>query len=579
MTTDPGTRTARLAEEIGTIRKNRRGKIFVALVFPSPYAVGMANLGLQTIYGLLNRRAEVVCERVFLPESAPPAAGRLATLESGRPVAEADIVAFSIAFENDYPNLLALLAAAGLPLFSCERTARHPLVIAGGVACTLNPEPIAPFCDAFLIGEAEESLPAFMDGFDPAADREGLLPAAARRVPGLYVPRCYRPEYRPDGTLARFAPQADVPPRIHRPRLAELDREATVSTVTSPHTAFGDAFLVEIGRGCAHGCRFCSTGFAARPPRFRATAALEAAVRRGLAHGRRIGLVGAAVSDLPGLGELCAGFDGEGASFTFSSLRADALTPGLARVLARSGVKTATIAPEAGSERLRRVINKGVTEEQVLAAAETLLAHGIPNLKLYFMVGLPTETAEDIEAIIALVKAVKHRFLKLSRGRGAIGTVSVSVNSFVPKAFTPFQWAAMADVPALKGKLKRLAAALRRIPNVRFSGDIPRWAYVQGLLARGDRRVAGILAAVHAHGGNWARALKETAVNADFFALRERPREELFPWDFIAAGVDKQFLWDDYQRALAGRPGAACRPGSCRLCGACGAAEEGAGGR
>lgn len=534
----------------------------------------MANLGLQTVYGLLNRLPEVVCERVFLPESGLPPAGRLTTLESGRPVGEADIVAFSVAFENDYLNLLDLLEAAGLPLRSAERLARHPLVIAGGVAVTLNPEPLAEFCDAFLLGEAEESLPAFLEGFDPAADREAFLRAAAGRVPGLYVPRFYRPEYHADGTLAAFAPVVPgVPERVRRPVLAALDAVETCSTVTTPHTAFGDAFLVEIGRGCAHGCRFCSAGFIYRPPRLRSTAALAATIRRGLARGRRIGLVGAAVSDHPGIAELCAGFGPQEASFAFSSLRADALGPELVQALARSGVKTATIAPEAGTERLRRVIHKGLTEAQVLAAAEALVAHGIPNLKLYFMVGLPTETEEDLEGIIRLVKAVKHHFLKQSRGRGAIGTIGVSVNCFVPKAFTPFQWAAMAEVAALKDKLKRLAAALRRIPNVRFHADLPRWAYIQALLARGDRRVGALLGAVQALDGNWSRAFKETPLNPDFFALRERGRSERFPWDFIDAGVDKAFLRADYERALDGRPGPACRPGECRLCGACGAAE------
>lgn len=563
------------AAEDGAVRKHWRGKTRVALVYPNRYAVGMSNLGLHAVYAILNDREDVVCERVFLPEDDAPAAGRLVTLESGQPVAAADIVAFSLSFESDYPHLLTLLRLAGIPPRASERDAAHPLIIAGGVACFLNPEPIAAFVDCFLIGEAEVILPEFLQVFRPSADRQGLLETIARSVPGAYVPRFYDVHYGPDGTLSAWVPTEEVPPRIVRPHLKDLSATATCSTVLTPDTAFGGAFLVEVGRGCPHGCRFCSAGFVYRPPRFRSEDALADTIAQGLARSSQIGLVGAAVSDLPGIASLCRRFSGPNVSLSFSSLRADALDPELLEALGRSRIKTATIAPEAGSERLRRVINKGLNEQDVLNAATALVAHGIPNLKLYFMVGLPTETREDVEAIIALVKHIKHAFLKSSRTRHVIGTLTVSISSFVPKPFTPFQWAAMAPVAELKARIKRIKAELQRVPNVRVHADLPRWAYIQALLARGDRRVADLLSRVDAAAGNWAQALKNDPLNPDFYVLRERDPNEILPWDFIDHRVTKTYLQNDYRRALEGRPGVVCRVDSCRLCGACGEASAG----
>jgi radical SAM superfamily enzyme YgiQ (UPF0313 family) len=557
------------ADEIGAIRKPWRGRTCVALAYPNHYHVGMSNLGLQTVYGLFNRYDDVVCERVFLPENGPAASGRLSTFESGRPVAEVDILAFSISFESDYPHLLTLLNQAGIPLRAVDRDEGQPLVIAGGVACSLNPEPIAVFIDCFLIGEAEIIIPEFMKAFAARGTRSALLNRIARSVPGAYVPAFYRVDYTPEGVVAAFRPLADVPEKIVRPYLADLSSAAASSTVITPHTAFGSSFLVEVGRGCPHGCRFCSAGFVYRPPRFRTPESLSRTITQGLRNSAQIGLVGAAVSDLPGLAELCRRFTGDGVNLSFSSLRADALSTELIDALRRSGVKTATIAPEAGSERLRRVINKGLCEEHILKAAADLVAHGIPNLKLYFMVGLPTETRADIAAIVTLVKHIKHEFLRSSRTRGAIGTITVSVNCFVPKPFTPFQWTAMAEVSDLKNRIKQIKAELGRVPNVRVHSDLPRWAYIQALLARGDRRTAEILLQVQASAGNWAQALKRTPLNPDFYVLRERSADETLPWDFIDHHVSKAFLQQEYRRALQGRSGAVCQTGSCRACGAC----------
>jgi radical SAM family uncharacterized protein len=555
--------------EIGAVRKQWRGKISVALVYPHRYHVGMSSLGFQTVYRLLNSFDQVVCERAFLPDDSPSQHPRPTTLESGRPIADADIIAFSISFENDYPNLLAILDRAGIPVRSRDRTNRQPLVIAGGVTCFLNPEPIAAFIDCFIIGEAEAIMPRFFQIFEPHTDRNTILKSLARNIPGIYIPAFYQARYHEDGTLAAFDPEEDVPPKIERVYLEDLDRVSTCSAVITPDTTFDRSFLVETGRGCPHGCRFCSAGFIYRPPRFRSISRLEQTINEGVRLSDRIGLVGAAVSDLPDIEKLCEKFQDRNVRISFSSLRADRLTSGLIGVLQKSNVKTATIAPEVGSERMRRVINKGITEEDILTAATALVENGIPNLKLYFMVGLPGETDADIDAIIQLVKHIKHRFLTSSRARKRIGNMTVSLNSFVPKPFTPFQWAAMDEIQTLKGKIKKIKNDLKKVSNLRINSDIPRWAYIQAMFSRGDRKVANILTAAHANQGNWAQTFKSVPVNPDFYVYRERELNEQFPWDFIDHGIKKSFLQREYQRAKKGLTTEVCQPETCRICGVC----------
>jgi radical SAM family uncharacterized protein len=555
--------------EIGTIRKSWHQKISIALVYPNRYHVGMSSLGYQTLYDLLNGLDHVVCERAFLPDGKGSQTIQPVTIESGRPIIDADIIAFSVSFENDYPHLLTILDQAGIPLRSAARSARHPLVIAGGVACFLNPEPIAPFIDCFLLGEAEGILPRFFQVFEPGGDRQELLKNLACRVPGAYVPAFYQTRYHADGTLATFEPLEDVPPKIERVYLKDLDQISTSSAVLTPHTTFDRTFLIEVGRGCPHGCRFCSAGFIYRPPRFRAMAQLKQTIDRGARLTDRIGLVGAAVSDLPGIEELCGQFNDRNIRISFSSLRADRLTPGLLSILKKSNVKTATIAPEVGSERMRRVINKGITENDVLTAATRLVENGIPNLKLYFMIGLPGETGADIDAIIKLAKQIKHCFLTSSRARRHIGTITLSLNSFVPKPATPFQWAAMDEVGTLKKKIQKIKNELKKVANLRINSDIPRWAYIQAMFSRGDRKIADILLMAHANKGNWAQTLKTAPVNSDFYVLRERNLDEKLPWDFIDHGIKKSYLRQEYQRAKQALTTPGCQVETCRLCGVC----------
>jgi len=561
-----------MKSEIGTIRKQWKGRIKVALVYPNTYHVGMSNLGFQTVYDLLNKIDHVVCERSFLPEDSGPAAGRIVAIESGSPISDFDIIAFSVSFENDYPNLLTILERAGIPLRSDDRGTPHPLVIAGGIAFFSNPEPVSPFIDCFLIGEAEAILPRFFDIALPdllSQDKRSCLKTLARNVTGAYVPAFYSTTYNPDGTVCAIEPVCDVPVKIERMYMKDLSNVPTCSAIITTDTTFDRKFLIEVSRGCPHGCRFCSTGFVYRPPRFRPFSLLDKCLQQGASMTDEIGLVGAAVSDLPDINKLCGQALEKDTRISFSSLRADALSPELLSILRQNKVKTATIAPDAGSERMRKAINKGITEEDVLNAAENLIASGIPNLKLYFMIGLPTETMDDVEAIVLLCKQIKHRFLKSSRIRKRIGEITVSLNSFIPKPFTPFQWIAMDEVRSLKKKIKKIKDGLKRVANVRVHSDIPRWAYIQALLSCGDRKVAQILLLANQNRGNWPKTLKASPVNPDFYVHRERSLDELLPWDFIDHGINKSFLKKEYKRALQGKTSPPCPIESCNICGVC----------
>lgn len=564
-------RKSRLDAETGTIRKPWQGHLHVALVYPNHYPVAMASLGFLSIYRMLNALDHVLCERAFLPDNRESADAPIRTLESGRLLSEFDGIAFSISFENDDEHVLTILKRAGLPLSSASRGASFPLIMAGGVACFLNPEPLSLFFDCFLLGEAETLVKPFFAAFDPRRDRREMLLELARNVPGVYVPGFYADTYNDDGTLRDLAAVEDVPAMVKRIYTPDIEHWDTHSPVLTPDSSFDDAFLVEVSRGCPHGCRFCSAGFVYRPYRHRPAVRLIKSMEEGARLSGKIGLMGAAVSDLPELRTLCAEGRKRDLQLGFSSLRADALDEDTVAALKAGRLKTATIAPETGSQRMRRVINKGLDETVILSAAEKLVAGGIPNLKLYFMVGLPTETDADIGAIVDLVKKIKDRFLRSSKARGRMGHITVSLNSFVPKPVTPFQWVPMDDKDSLQNKIRKIKNGLKKTPNVRVHADIPRWALIQGLLARGDRRVSGILQAVHKNNGNWAKTMKASLINPSFFLHRKRAKEEIFPWDFIDHGIHRDFLWNEYQRAMEGKTTRPCplQPHQCTVCGVC----------
>jgi len=559
----------RLHGESGAVIKNHRNRLTVALVYPHTYHIGMSNLGFLTVYRLINRSDRVVCERAFLPDENGEAVRDIRTVKSGKAIGAFDIVAFSLSFENDYPAILAILEKAGLPLESSARGTPHPLVVAGGVACFLNPEPIAPFIDCFLLDEAEINLPLFLEKLDPTADRPAVLTQIARQVPGAYVPAFHTPAYNADGTLQDRAVLPGIPATVQPPRFPDLAAEPAFSSIIAADTTFDDTYLVEVARGCPHGCRFCSAGFVYRPPRFQSVETLKWCLAEAAQRTSKVGLGGTAVADLPGLHELCRLAGEKNLQVSFSSLRADALDAELIDTLRNSRVKTATIAPDAGSERMRRIINKGISEPDILAAAEALVRRGIPNLKLYFMVGLPWETAADVDAIIALTSSIKARFLEASRSRKKIGTITVSINAFVPKPFTPFQWCPMEDRRTLQGKIKTLRKALQKIPNIRVQAENLRWSYIQALFARGDRRVAALLKSAHVNGGNWAQTFKETDQDPDFYVTRKRETSEHLPWEFIDHGLKRAFLVSEYHRAREAKTTPACTLENCHLCGLC----------
>jgi len=573
----------RLARERGAVTKEWGGRLSVALAYPNTYRLGMSNLGFQVVYDLLNRDEQIVCERFFYPDepetSLPPDRGKgLLSMESLSPLARFDLVAFSLSFENDYPHVLHMLEWGHLPLRREDRDESHPMVLAGGVTMFLNPEPLALFFDAFLLGEAEAVLPRFMEAFQrsrDSRDRTELLAGLAREVPSFYVPSLYRPLYRPDGILESLVPAASgIPERIRVERAAPGYRPA-VSVMTTPEAEFGEKVLVELGRGCGRSCRFCAAGYVYRPPRTHGEAELSACVDRALSITPEVGLLSAAVSDTPGIENLTARIVDRGGRFSVSSLRADSLGPRLLEHLKQAGQKSVAIAPEAGTERLRRVINKHITEEDIFRAVRLIAATRAFTLRLYFMIGLPTETREDVDGIVDLVKRIRHHMVAESRGRGTIGRIRLSVNGFVPKAFTPFQWVPMETVDQLKAKQKVLRKALLKEGGIDVAFDVARWAYVQALLSLGDRRAGNILLLAHRFHGDWKKAFRHSDVNPDFFVHRPKALDECLPWDHIDHGIRKEHLIREFRLALRAKESPECVVGACDRCGVCGKPEGG----
>ena len=544
----------RLAAETGASSKNWGGKIAVCLVYPNRYRLAMGNLGFQTVYALLNAYPDVVCERAFLPDPDELAEYRksrtpLLSLESQRPLADFDLIAFSVSFESDYLHIPAIFSLAGIPPLAAGRDTSHPLVMAGGAALFLNPEPVADFMDLICIGEGEPILPPIIEVLNRGGERSDILMAAAG-LPGIYIPSLYEAEYQGERLVA-FRARAGAPDRVERLWDREIDRRPTTSVILSPDAEFADMFLVEVSRGCPRGCRFCAAGFIYLPYRQRGIEAVKAEVERGLAERGKIGLVGAAVSDYRGIGELCRHILEHGGKVSVSSLRIDALDEGMIEVLKESGHKTVALAPEGGSQRLRDLINKNIDEEQILAACDRLIGRGMLNLKLYFIIGLPTETDADLEELIFLVTKIRERVIAAARAERRLGEVVLSVNPFVPKPFTPFQWRGMEEVKLLERKGKLLRDAVGRLSNVRLQMESPKDAYLQALLSRGDRRLATFLL-MSEELGNWRKAAQGAGIDTDLLVYRDIPLDELLPWDFIAGG-DRERLVREYRRAFCGQ--------------------------
>ena len=571
-------------KETGSSKRKWKDRLPVAIIFPNTYQLGMSNLGFQLVFSILNQHQAIVCERFFQGEGlAAPL-----SVESNRPLKDFPILLFSVSFEHDFLTVVDLLRRGGITPLAAERRQQggvapaSPLVIGGGVATFINPEPLAPFMDLFVLGEIEpvaealiEQLFALVEGGSTSLTNRltvsERLRLMAQTLPGCYVPSFYHPRYGADGRLEALEVEPGIPARVSK-NIHPGSAVAGHSQILTPETEFANIHLVELGRGCSRSCRFCAAGFVYRPPRLWKPEAIMAAIEARPPDNRRVGLLGMEMARPEELRTISDFLLQESCSLSFSSLRADVIRGPLLELLARSELKTAVIAPDGGSERLRRVINKGITADDCLQAAADLAKAGIYTLKLYFMIGLPTETEEDLAELVALVRDIQEVVMAIGRPRGRICRLTLSINCFVPKAWTPFQFAGFGPVEALKAKIKFLRQRLAALHHLQFIVDQPDHAYFQAMLARGDRRVGQTLLALSEQGGNWRQVYRQAGLDPDFYAVRPRDRHELLPWEIIDHGIDRSYLWHEYQQALVAKSSRPCEIGDntkCRRCGVC----------
>jgi radical SAM superfamily enzyme YgiQ (UPF0313 family) len=513
---------ALLKKEKGTIYKDPGGKISICLAYPNTYHVGMSNLGFQGVYSMLNDFPDVLCERVFLPDAEDIEEYRrtgtaLFSLESKRPLAEFDMLAFSVSFENDYPNIMRMLRLAGFPLLASERASGWPLLLYGGVMAFSNPEPLADFFDVVFIGEAEPLIPPFIEAVRRSSDRESLLKDLLK-VKGIYIPSLYKVDYLPSGLIEKRTAVDGAPERVERVFAPSYREFKMRQRVITPETEFANMRLIELIRGCPWGCAFCLAGQVYNPPRRKPKEVVIEEIREAQGEGARVGLIAPSISDYSGIMELLEEKDVE---FSITSLRSGKKSIELLPALKRH--KSLSIAAEAGMERLRKVINKRISEEDILETSRAILENGI-NLRLYFMVGLPTETDEDVEGIIELVKRIRKDSIK--------GKITLTVSTFVPKPFTPFERHSMARPEVVKERLKKIKKGLLGERGVSVFHDVPKYAYMQGLFALGDRSISRVLSHM-SDGTDYKTALKESGVGEEFYIFREKEKDEKLPWDFI----------------------------------------------
>jgi len=547
----------RLANETGAQITAPGAKTGFALIFPNEYHLGMSNLGFQIIYREINSRSDTACERAFLPSATDRqeylrSSTPVMTIENQRPINEFPLIGFAVSFEMDYFNIPDILQLGRVPVCCDERGEAAPIVIAGGPCATFNPEPLVPFIDVFVIGEGEEVIQELLDVYHAGAtaslSRRQVLQNMAK-IAGLYVPQFQ-----------------STTQQVARRRIMQLDRFSGETAIVAHNTEFDSLYLVEVARGCGRHCRFCMAGYCFRPPRSRSLASIRRGIESAKKQQRKIGLVGAAVSDFPDMELLCTMLSDSHTATSVASLRADSTTDELVQLLAASGHRTITLAPEAGSERLRQVINKGITEADLLKTVGMALKSGIPNVKLYIMIGLPTETEQDIDAISELALQV----MQCMKASGRPGTLTLSVNPFVPKPFTPFQWLPMTDQSIVVQRLRQLEKSLKGHKKIKIQSESMREAYLQGTLARGDRRLGQVIVQAHQLGGRkyWKQALKTCGIDEASYLYRQRAQNEVFPWNQIDVGVSREYLWTELQRALLEKPTAVCWEG-CRRCGVC----------
>jgi radical SAM superfamily enzyme YgiQ (UPF0313 family) len=546
-----------LAKEVGYVRKPHGGRLRVALAFPNTYFVGMSNLGFQTVYKLFNAEEGIVCERFFLPPKSELAEQRatgapVVTLESQTPIGEFDVVAFSVSFEWDYTNVLTLMRLGGIPVRAADRTHRHPLVMIGGAVTFVNPEPLALFADVIAAGEGEALIPPMLRAFSEASDRDDFLRRLVAER-GFYVPSFYDVHYGADGTLAGYTPRpgTGAPPVVRKAALKTTEAvDPPATTIFTPETEFGSRLLIEVVRGCANLCRFCWAGYNYLPVRAFPKERILQIAADARPYSDRAGLVSIALCDHPDIEEILTALVDMGYAISPASLRLDDLTPTILDLLRRSGERTITIAPETGSDRLRRVINKTVTNDEILHAAEIIFSSGMENLKLYYMIGLPTETDDDLVAIRDQTLQLREVMLAHARNRGQIGRIVGSVNPLIPKPGTAYQWLPMEDDDLIERKIKRLRGLMAGIDNVYFNIKSERHSFYQALLSLGDRRVAPAIEAAERNGGNWRAAVAEAGVDASFFVFRDRSADRMLPWDIIDGGMKDTFFRTEFEKGL-----------------------------
>jgi radical SAM superfamily enzyme YgiQ (UPF0313 family) len=589
----------KLAAESGW-RVNRGAARRVALCYPNTHSIGMANLGLHTMYELFNNIPDVACERAFLPDDDElreyeKSRAPLMSLETQTPLRDFDVVAFSISFETDYLNMARMLQLSGIPVWAKDRNHFHPLVVMGGAASFLNPEPIAEFTDVIAVGEGEILVHQLVDDIFEHETKDEILLALARRGRGFYVPSLYDVIYNEDGTVFDYPPrEAGVPRRVSRAlahespkdgslrramrrgeteiveRLLNQDAFCPSTAVWSPEAEMGDRLLVEISRGCSQGCRFCWAGYNYYPPRVVPAKDILAKAKEWRGKTNKIGLVSTAVCDHPEISTILRELRAMDYHISVSSLRLDQISEELLDALVESKDQQIAVAPETGSDRLRRVINKNLTNDEIVDICGAVFDRGMLTVKLYMMVGLPTETEGDLDEMFVLVERIKDRMLEAGKRFGRAGKIIPSLNGFVPKPNTPLQWDAICPEKDLKRRIKYVCKGLSRIPNVEVRFMSARIAHEQALYSSGDRSVARVIETAARMKGNLDAALRETGVDAAFYTSRDRSYDEFLPWSIVDSGLSLEFLKEEHERALIAKSTAPCPSvDTCVKCGVC----------